>query len=151
MALLLPVGTRKGLFLLRPGNGRSGWQVEGPLLGGWSVYHAIVDPRDGILYAATNNPFYGASVHRSSDLGKNWERTEEIGLPEESGLKLNATWHIEPGSDSELWLGGDPGVLLPLGRRRTHLGGEPWPARASDPGAVAARRGWHVLPLDPAR
>ncbi|MGZ8701184.1 MAG: WD40/YVTN/BNR-like repeat-containing protein [Gaiellaceae bacterium] len=121
MAVLLPVGTRKGLFLLRPDGGRSGWQVEGPLLPGWSVYHAIVDPRDGVLYAATNNPFYGATVHRSSDLGKNWERAEEIGLPEDSGLKLNATWHIEPGSDSELWLGGDPGVLF-----RSDDGGLHW-------------------------
>src|SRR5712691_7146711 len=110
MAVLLPVGTRKGLFLLRPGNGR--WEVDGPLLPGWSVYHAIVDPRDGVLYAATNNPFFGATVHRSSDLGKTWERAEEIGLPEKSGLKLNATWHVEAGRDSELWLGGDPGVLF---------------------------------------
>jgi hypothetical protein len=115
MGVLVPIGTRKGLFLLRPSNGGSDWQVEGPLLPGWSVYHAIVDPRDGVLYAATNNPLYGATVHRSSDLGKNWERAEEIGLPEDSGLKLNATWHIEPGSDSELWLGGDPGVLFRSG------------------------------------
>ena len=119
MAALLPVGTKKGLFLLRS-NG-DGWEVEGPLLPGWLVYHAIVDPRDGTLYAATNNPFYGATVHRSSDLGKTWERAEEIGLPEDSGLKLNATWHIEPGRDSELWLGGDPGVLF-----RSDDGGLTW-------------------------
>ena len=25
-----------------------------PLLPGWLVYHAIVDPRDGTLYAATS-------------------------------------------------------------------------------------------------
>jgi photosystem II stability/assembly factor-like uncharacterized protein len=114
MGVLLPVGTRKGLFLLRSGD-RSTWEVEGPLLPGWSVFHATVDPRDGILYAATNNFFYGANVHRSSDLGQSWERTEELGLPEESGLKLNAAWHVEPGPASEpdtLWLGGDPGVLF---------------------------------------
>jgi photosystem II stability/assembly factor-like uncharacterized protein len=113
MGALLPVGTRKGLFLVR-GEGNS-WDVEGPLLPGWAVYHAMVDPRDGTLHAATNNPFYGATTHRSTDGGKNWERSEDIGLPEESGLKLNATWHIEPGADSELWLGGDPGVLFRSG------------------------------------
>ena len=114
MATLLPIGTRKGLFLLRGENGGS-WQVEGPLLPGWAVYHATVDPRDGTLYAASNNFFYGATVHRSPDLGKTWERAEELGLPEESELKLNATWHVEPGEDSEpdtLWVGGDPGVLF---------------------------------------
>jgi hypothetical protein len=119
MGALLPVGTRKGLFLVRSENG--GWEVEGPLLPGWAVYHAIVDPRDGVLYAATNNPFYGATVHRSTDLGKSWTRAEEIGLPEDSGLKLNATWHLEPGKGSELWLGGDPGVLF-----RSDDGGLSW-------------------------
>ena len=118
MAVLLPVGTRKGLFLLR-GNGAS-WDVDGPLLPGWAVYHAVVDPRDYVLYAATNNPFYGASVHRSADLGQNWERAEELALPE-GELKLNATWHVEPGTDSELWLGGDPGVLF-----RSDDGGRTW-------------------------
>jgi photosystem II stability/assembly factor-like uncharacterized protein len=85
------------------------------------VYHAIRDPRDGALHAATNNPFYGATTHRSDDLGVNWERAEELGLPEESELKLNATWHVEPGADSELWLGGDPGVLF-----RSDDGGKTW-------------------------
>ena len=124
MGVLLPVGTKKGLFLLRGDDGRETWEVEGPLLPGWSVYHAIVDPRDGVLYAATNNVFYGATVHRSRDQGKNWERAEQIGLSEESGLKLNATWHVEPGPASEpdtLWVGGDPGVLF-----RSDDGGMNW-------------------------
>ena len=121
MGVLLPVGTRKGLFLLRSDDGRKNWDVEGPLLPGWAVYHAIVDPRDGVLYAASNNFVYGATVHRSSDLGQNWERAEEIGLPEESELKLLAAWHVEPGQDSELWLGADPGVLF-----RSDDGGVTW-------------------------
>src|SRR6266550_4668297 len=124
MAVLLPVGTRKGLFLLRSDDDRKDWELEGPLLPGWPVYHAIVDPRDGVLYAATNSFIYGGTVHRSSDLGANWERAEELGLPEESGLKLNATWHIEPGPADEpdtLWLGGDPGVLF-----RSDDGGTTW-------------------------
>src|SRR6266508_146536 len=120
MAVLLPVGTRKGLFLLRSDD-RKNWELEGPLLPGWPLYHAIVDPRDGVLYAATNSFIYGGTVHRSNDLGRSWERAEEIGLPEESGLKLNATWHVEPGGDSELWLGGDPGVLF-----RSTDGGSTW-------------------------
>ncbi len=114
MGVLIPVGTRKGLFLLRSGD-RERWELDGPLLPGWSVYHAIVDPRDGVLYACTNSFFYGATVHRSNDLGETWERAEELGLPEESGLALAATWHLEPGRAREpdtLWLGGDPAVLF---------------------------------------
>jgi photosystem II stability/assembly factor-like uncharacterized protein len=124
MGVLLPVGTRKGLFLLRTDDDRMTWEVEGPLLPGWAVYHATVDPRDGVLYAATNNPFYGATVHKSRDLGQSWERAEEIGLPEESGLTLAAMWHVEPGLAAEpdtLWAGGDPGVLF-----RSDDGGVTW-------------------------
>ena len=46
-------------------------------------------------------------------------RSEGLGLPEESGLKLASTWHLEPGHPSEpgtLWLGGEPGVALPFRR-----------------------------------
>lgn len=103
------VGTRKGLFLLEGDEGRCSWKVRGPLLPGWSVFHALV--HEGVLYACSNNFVYGATVHRSSDAGETWERAEQLGLPEESGLKLNAAWHLEP-SDGVLWLGGDPGVLF---------------------------------------
>jgi photosystem II stability/assembly factor-like uncharacterized protein len=108
------VGTRKGLFLLKGEDDRRSWSVDGPLLKGFSVYHAIVDPRDGAYYACTNF-FGGGTVHRSTDGGENWERAEELGLPEDGDLTLNATWHIAPGAKSEpgtLWLGGDPGVLF---------------------------------------
>jgi photosystem II stability/assembly factor-like uncharacterized protein len=128
MGVLLPIGTRKGLFLLRSDD-RVRWDVEGPLLPGWSVYHAVVDQRSGTLLAATNNFVYGATVHRSSDLGASWERAEELGLPDESGLKLAATWHVEPGPDGEpdtLWLGGDPGVLF-----RSDDGGVNWEVNRS--------------------
>jgi photosystem II stability/assembly factor-like uncharacterized protein len=120
MSLVILAGTRKGLFLLRGDEGRRSWKVEGPLLSGWEVYHAMLDSRDGTLYAATQSYAYGATVHRSSDLGKTWERAEEIGLPEESGMKLERTWHVEPGVDGEpetLWLGGAPGVLFRSGDR----------------------------------
>jgi hypothetical protein len=113
------VGTSKGLFLLRSDDRRD-WSLKGPLLTGFSVYHAIRDQRDGALYACTNF-FDGGTVHRSDDGGDNWERAEELGLPEESELKLNATWHVEPGGDGELWLGGDPGVLF-----RSSDGGRTW-------------------------
>ena len=54
-------------------------------------------------------------MQRSTDMGKTWARSEGLGLPEESGLKLATTWHLEPGHPSEpgtLWLGGEPAVLF---------------------------------------
>jgi photosystem II stability/assembly factor-like uncharacterized protein len=121
--VLVLVGTRKGLFLVKGDDARRKWSVEGPLLKGLAVYHAIVDPRDGTMYACTNY-YGGASVHRSKDGGQNWERAEQLGLPEDGELKLNATWHVEPGTAAEpntLWLGGDPGVLF-----RSDDGGVTW-------------------------
>ena len=111
MGLAVLVGTKKGLFVLEGDAERREWTLNGPHLTGFSVYHAIRDPRDGTLYAATNF-FDGGTVHRSSDNGETWERAEELGLPEGGELKLNATWHVEPGGNGELWLGGDPGVLF---------------------------------------
>jgi photosystem II stability/assembly factor-like uncharacterized protein len=109
------VGTRKGLFVVVAGDERRDWSIEGPHLVGWEVFHAVQDPRDGAVYAATNNAVYGATVHRSADLGTTWTRADELGLPEESGLTLEKTWHVEPGREDEpgrLWLGGAPGVLF---------------------------------------
>jgi photosystem II stability/assembly factor-like uncharacterized protein len=129
MTVVVLVGTRKGLFVLESDDGRRRWELAGPLLEGWSVYHALLDGRDGVLHACTNHDVYGATVHRSRDLGKNWQRAEELGLPEESELKLERTWHIEPGREDEaatLWLGAAPGALF-----RSSDAGEHWEAVAS--------------------
>jgi photosystem II stability/assembly factor-like uncharacterized protein len=124
MSNVVLVGTRKGLFLLEDGDARSRWRLQGPFLSGWSVFHAVVDPRDGTIHACTNNEVYGATTHRSSDRGKSWERAAEIGLPAESELTLERTWHLEPGRADEpgrLWLGGAPGCLF-----RSDDGGATW-------------------------
>ena len=106
MANSLLVGTRKGLFVV----GENG--LEGPLLPGWEVFHAV--ERDGTIYAAANNWVYGATVQRSEDGGENWERSEPI-----EGMAK--AWHIEPAADGTLWLGGDPGCLY-----RSDDGGVTW-------------------------
>jgi hypothetical protein len=118
MGVLLLVGTRKGLFLLRGDETRSSWELDGPLLTGWSVFHAIQDHRDGSLQVAANNFVYGGTFQRSTDLGKTWVRSEGLGLPEDSGLKLEEVWHVEPGRDDDpdtIWLGATPGVLFRSG------------------------------------
>ena len=124
MGVLVLAGTRKGLFLLKSDEDRRRWEVEGPLLTGWEVFHAVLDRRDGALYAAANSPVYGPTVQRSTDLGRSWERAEQLALPEESGLTLEKVWHVEPGPESEpdtLWLGAAPGVLF-----RSGDGGREW-------------------------
>ena len=114
IGVLALAGTRKGLFVLETNDDRREWQVGGPLLDGWSVYHATVDARDGTFYAAANHVVYGATVQRSTDGGKTWTHSKKIGLPGWSGLTVNAAWHIEPGLPQEpgtLYLGADPGIV----------------------------------------
>jgi photosystem II stability/assembly factor-like uncharacterized protein len=125
MGVLALIGTRKGLFLLHGDDARRDWHVaEGPLLEGWGVYHATVDPRDGTFWAAANHLVYGATVQRSTDGGHTWERSQQLRVSDGSELMLNAAWHVEPGRPAEpgtLYLGGDPGVLF-----RSDDGGEVW-------------------------
>jgi photosystem II stability/assembly factor-like uncharacterized protein len=124
MGVLALVGTRKGLFLLKADDERTSWQAEGPLLDGWAVYHAIVDERDGTVYAAANHLVYGPTVQRSTDSGETWRRSQQIGLPEDSGLTVNATWQVRPGRPGEpgtLYLAGDPAFLS-----RSDDGGKTW-------------------------
>ena len=143
MGVLLLIGTRKGLFLVRGDDERRSFELEGPLLAGWQINHAVVDPRDGALYACANSWVYGGTVQRSTDLGKTWTRSEGLGLPEESGLKLASTWHLEPGHASEpgtLWLGGEPAALFRSDDSGRDLAGERRRARPRDPREVDARR-----------
>jgi photosystem II stability/assembly factor-like uncharacterized protein len=116
-------GTRKGLFVLRAlEDSRRKWKVEGPHLPGWEVMHAILDRRDGTMYAVAGNWVYGWAVHRSRDGGETWERLQQIGFAEGAELKVEKLWHLEPGHESQpqtLWLGGAPGVLF-----RSDDGGE---------------------------
>ncbi|MGH3085584.1 MAG: WD40/YVTN/BNR-like repeat-containing protein, partial [Gaiellaceae bacterium] len=119
MAPAILVGTRKGLFVLKGDEGRRDWEVEGPYLSGWDVFHAVKD--DSSIFAAANHAVYGATVQRSDDGGKTWERSEGLRLPEDHELTLEKTWHVEPGPDGTLWLGAAPGVLF-----RSSDRGESW-------------------------
>lgn len=68
------VGTKKGAFILSADGKRDKWQVEGPLFGGWEIYHmkgSPVDPRR--IYASQSSGWFGQVVHRSDDGGQTWE------------------------------------------------------------------------------
>ena len=87
-----------------------------------------------------------------SDLGRNWERAGgHQACPEES-----ASSSTPPGTSSRAKTRSCGSVATPaccFGRHDggIDLGSEPRPPRASDAREVAARRRWHVLPLDPSR
>jgi photosystem II stability/assembly factor-like uncharacterized protein len=121
----LLIGTKRGLFVAHSGNGRQRWSISEPRLVGREVYHAIVDPRDGVLWAATDHAVWGAHVHRSTDGGATWE---VLGTAPHhaDGRGLKAIWHLAAGPASEagtLYAGIEPAGLFVS---RDH--GETWRA-----------------------
>jgi photosystem II stability/assembly factor-like uncharacterized protein len=69
------VGTRKGAFILTSDGKRERWDVQGPLFGGWEIYHlkgSSVDPNR--IYASQCSGWFGQIIQRSDDGGKTWHQ-----------------------------------------------------------------------------
>ena len=121
---LLIIGTKKGLFLFTSAD-RARWQMLGPFQPGREINHAIHDPRTGRIFATANDAWFGCEVVSSPDLGKTWENAKQnTAFPENSGLKLERIWHLEPG------LTDDPKVLYagvaPAALFRSEDSGQTW-------------------------
>jgi hypothetical protein len=68
------VGSRKGAFVLTADEARRSWDVQGPLFGGWEVFHVAGSPVDpDRLYASQAGGWFGQVVQRSDDGGRTWE------------------------------------------------------------------------------
>jgi hypothetical protein len=116
-ALVLTVGTRRGLFRLVSDPERSSWELEGPFLVGFEVYHALLDPRDPRRgWAALRHPVWGAHVHVTRDGGRSWEPLPgRPAFPEDTGRTVEALWHVAPGGPERperLWAGSEPAALF---------------------------------------
>ena len=122
--MLLLAGTKKGLFLFESQD-RQHWILRGPYLRGKEVYHAIRDPRTGRIFAAANDTWFGSQIVYSDDLGETWtEAKSGPAFAEDSGLKLERIWHIEPGLPSTpkvIYAGVAPAALF-----RSDDAGETW-------------------------
>lgn len=113
--VVMLVGTKRGLFLLTSKD-RETWNLNGPMLKGRRIYHAVLDQRERCrLFAAENGDFFGSFLRYSDDFGQTWQEPEQgIQFPQESGKKLNNIWVIEPGRPTEpetVYVGTDPAGL----------------------------------------
>ena len=110
------VGTKKGAFVCEADGQRKNWKIEGPLFGGWEVYHmkgSTVDPDR--IYASQTSSWFGQVIQRSDDGGKTWntpgstesERMTDFGFP--------------GGESNKLVYAGDPGTHK-FSTGRTRLG-----------------------------
>src|SRR5581483_4647775 len=105
------VGTKKGAFICTSDGKREKWKTEGPLFGGWEIYHmkgSSVDPNR--IYASQSSGWFGQIIQRSSDGGKTWEtpggdpgKTPE-GMPKGQSNKFQ--YEGNPGTHQ--WYDGTP-------------------------------------------
>lgn len=125
--VVLMVGTQKGLFRLQSDEHREHWRMDGPLIAGYEITHAWLDPRRSARgYAAANHVVWGAHVYRSDDGGAHWEAlahppTHPVG---EHDTALRALWHLAPGpadAPEIVYAGIDPAGLFV-----SHDGGGHW-------------------------
>ena len=80
--VLVLVGTRKGAFVFESDPDRKEWRTSGPHFPGWSLTHMKYDHRNAMLYAALTHDVYGSNIHRSADLGQNWQMVDGPHYPE---------------------------------------------------------------------
>jgi hypothetical protein len=113
------VGTQKGAFILTSDGTRESWDVQGPLFGGWEIYHLTGSPADpSRLYASQSSGWFGQLIQRSNDGGKSWE-------------PVGNEFQYEGGTGTHQWYDGTP---HPWAFARVwHL-----EATATDPDAVYA-------------
>ncbi len=68
-------GTRKGAFILTSDEARKKWDVQGPLFGGWEIFHVAASPADPMrLYASQTSDWFGQIIQRSDDGGQTWKQ-----------------------------------------------------------------------------
>jgi hypothetical protein len=162
------VGTQKGAFILSSDGRRADWHVEGPLFGGWEVYHVAASPADpDRLYASQSTGWFGQIIQRSDDGGKSWN-------PVGNGFSYDGNtgthqwydgtphpwefariWHLEPSRDDPdtVYAGAEDAALFrttdgattwtELPGLRTHGSGPNW-----QPGAGGMCV--HTVLIDPA-
>ncbi len=114
--VMVLVGSRKGVFIMESSASRRRWKTRGPYLAGQSVMHMAFDPRSGILFAATGDPWFGSRIYRSTDMGTTWdEPASGPTFPADSGYKLERVWHVAPGRADEpgvVYAGVEPAALF---------------------------------------
>jgi hypothetical protein len=119
--LLILVGTRDGVYLLRSDARRRAWRVTGPVLARHDVCHVLRDARDGVLWAAANPRDGSPAIYRSEDDGETW-------IPCGALPACERAWQVRPGRRGEngrVWAGVMPAALF----------------RSDDRGAT-----WHGVP-----
>ena len=111
-AMMLLVGTAKGLFRVIEDGASHRWRLDGPHIAGYSVLHIVAAP-DGTLYAATAHKIWGAHIYVSTDQGASWTSLEAVPQHTAAGGRgaTKAIWHLAV-AHNVLFAGIDPAGLF---------------------------------------
>ncbi len=117
--VLLAIGTGKGLFLARSGDGRASWSMSGPHFLMNAIYSVAIDVRGDrprILVGAQSE-HWGPSVFHSDDLGESWQEPEHgaLAFPADTGTSLERVWQLQPAAADQpgvIWAGVQPSALF---------------------------------------
>jgi photosystem II stability/assembly factor-like uncharacterized protein len=117
--VLVLLGTTKGLFTLRSGDGRQHFALSGPAFPGEEVYSTCIDTRADAtrLFTGSVSNHWGPVLRRSDDLGASWTEDEQAALrfPESADASLARIWQLTPGPGDEpdvLYAGVEPAALF---------------------------------------
>ena len=112
--IVLLVGTQKGLFRLESNPARDHWTLDGPLIAGYEILHAWLDPRQPQRgFAAAAHTIWGVHLYRTDDGGHTWQSL--TATPGHGGARadeaLRSIWYLAPGTADRpdtLYAGIDP-------------------------------------------
>ena len=120
MTQQLLLGTRKGLVILEQQGNE--WRICRESFAGIPVSYAVVDCADWhAFWTALDHGHWGGKMHRSNDLGENFEEISSPKYPEGTlrsdgePAATSYTWIIQPGGDDQpnrLYVGTEPGALF---------------------------------------
>ncbi len=117
MAVVVAIGTRKGLFLARSDD-RGSWTVDGP--------HFLMEEVASVAWDTRRSParllvgvmswHWGPTVAWSDDLGATWNESDHasIAFPADTGAALARVWQIQPDTADRpdvVWAGAEPTSL----------------------------------------
>jgi hypothetical protein len=107
------VGTKKGGFVCTADGTRKDWKIEGPLFGGWEIYHmkgSSADPNR--IYASQSSGWFGQVIQRSDDGGKTWfppgSSPDDLKSPEGFPQGESNKFLYEGIPGTHLWYDGTP-------------------------------------------
>jgi hypothetical protein len=111
----LLIGTRKGLFDMRPSHGT--WTIASTNFLGDPISMLLADRRDGTRYAAQALGHFGVKLQRSRDEGRSWQEIPAPAFPKSDtdGPSVSYIFCLEPGGADQpgwLWCGTIPGGLF---------------------------------------